>query len=456
MAPGTPQILASLKEHLRQHSNIKLFTPDHPEFESIRSCFVKRPARPFAIVRPQSAEDVHALIQFCVHRDVDFVVRSGGHDNAGRSQVHDALTIDMRDIKHVYVSADETTARIGGGILFRDLTRALGDRGLVTAVGSIASVGYVGWATLGGYGPFSTSRGLGVDQIIAAKLVNCKGGIVDADEELLRGIRGGGGIFGVIVELTVKVYPLKEILFSTLVYDSNNLHVAWSNFATGFEKLLAEGIPAALQLQLMGIALRGVGTVFAIGATWVAADHEQGREWIERIAALGNCVMKWIKPTSLLSYCEENEKLLTWNSYGRSYNVCFKRFTPKTTEILARHTELLPGGGTAVSIHTLRAPKPSDESVFGPREQHHMLELISVTPDASIEEKGSAWALAFKRDLEENDPENLLEYSYVSLLGNEDSDWKKIYGSHYATLLGLKMKYDPDNVFKHTIPRLLG
>ena len=34
---------------------------------------------------------------------------------------------------------------------------------------------------------------------------------VDADEELLKGIRGGGGIFGVIVELTVKVYPLKEV-----------------------------------------------------------------------------------------------------------------------------------------------------------------------------------------------------------------------------------------------------
>jgi FAD/FMN-containing dehydrogenase len=77
--------------------------------------------------------------------------------------------------------------------------------------GTVASVGYVGWATLGGYGPFSSSHGLGVDQILSAKLVNAKGELVEASEELLQAIRGAGGSFGVIVELTIKVYPLKEV-----------------------------------------------------------------------------------------------------------------------------------------------------------------------------------------------------------------------------------------------------
>jgi FAD/FMN-containing dehydrogenase len=72
-------------------------------------------------------------------------------------------------------------------------------------------VGYTGWATLGGYGPFSSLYGLGTDQIVGAKLVDAQGEIVDAKDDLLKGIRGGGGIFGVIVELTIKVYPLKEV-----------------------------------------------------------------------------------------------------------------------------------------------------------------------------------------------------------------------------------------------------
>ncbi len=74
-------------------------------------------------------------------------------------------------------------------------------------------MGYVGWATLGGYGPFSPNFGLGVDQIVAAKLVNHKGELIEADDELLKGLRGGGGIFGVVVEMTIKVYPLKEVRF---------------------------------------------------------------------------------------------------------------------------------------------------------------------------------------------------------------------------------------------------
>jgi FAD/FMN-containing dehydrogenase len=77
--------------------------------------------------------------------------------------------------------------------------------------GSVGSVGYVGWSTNGGYGPFSSLYGLGVDQIVGAKLVNYKGELVEASDDLLKGIRGAGNIFGVIVELTIKVFPLKEV-----------------------------------------------------------------------------------------------------------------------------------------------------------------------------------------------------------------------------------------------------
>lgn len=41
--------------------------------------------------------------------------------------------------------------------------------------------------------------------------MNAKGELVEASDELLQGIRGGGGIFGVIVELKIKVYPLSKV-----------------------------------------------------------------------------------------------------------------------------------------------------------------------------------------------------------------------------------------------------
>jgi FAD/FMN-containing dehydrogenase len=64
---------------------------------------------------------------------------------------------------------------------------------------------------LTGYGPFVGNYGLGVDQILGAKVVNCEGKLVEGDERMLQAIRGGGGTLGVIVEMTIKVYPLDKV-----------------------------------------------------------------------------------------------------------------------------------------------------------------------------------------------------------------------------------------------------
>jgi FAD/FMN-containing dehydrogenase len=52
---------------------------------------------------------------------------------------------------------------------------------------------------------------MGVDQILGAKIVNARGETEIASEELLVGIRGGGGSLGVIIELTIKVYPVSKV-----------------------------------------------------------------------------------------------------------------------------------------------------------------------------------------------------------------------------------------------------
>jgi len=85
--------------------------------------------------------------------------------------------------------------------LLGNLAEALAKEGLATLTRSVPSIGYVGWATYGGYDAFSANFGLGADQIVAAKV----------DKRLVGGIRGGGGIFGVIVELTIKAYPMKTV-----------------------------------------------------------------------------------------------------------------------------------------------------------------------------------------------------------------------------------------------------
>jgi FAD/FMN-containing dehydrogenase len=87
-----------------------------------------------AIAKPQNADDVAAVVQFCLKNNVGFSVRSGGHDCAARTLVDGTLVIDMRDINHVVVSEGNRSAKVGGGILIGELAKTLGKEKLATPV----------------------------------------------------------------------------------------------------------------------------------------------------------------------------------------------------------------------------------------------------------------------------------------------------------------------------------
>lgn len=208
--------IQQLEEHLRNHlPHLRYATPTSISYAELREAFIiDNTAVPLAIVRPKTADDVAALIQYAVSAGIEVTVRTGGHDLYGRCFAQDALALDMRDIAFVHVTDDRSSVTLGGGILMGDLAMGLAAHKLATAMGSVSSVGYVGWSTHGGYGPFTSNFGLGADQILAAKVVNYEGKIVEAGPEMLHAIRGGGGTLGVIVELTVKAYSLDKVMNS--------------------------------------------------------------------------------------------------------------------------------------------------------------------------------------------------------------------------------------------------
>ena len=202
-----------LQTFLREQlPHVRCATPTSPEYAELREAFMlDSPTVPLAIVRPHNAEDVAPLVRFAVTNDIGLTVRTGGHDLYGRCFAQDCLTIDMRDVSFVEIDQDKLSATIGGGTLAGEVAEALTEQKLATAFGTVSSVGYVGWAIHGGYGPFIANYGLGVDQILGAKVVNYEGDIIQADAEMLSVIRGGGGTLGVIVEMKIKVYPLESV-----------------------------------------------------------------------------------------------------------------------------------------------------------------------------------------------------------------------------------------------------
>jgi len=101
------------------------------------------------------------------------------------------------------------------------MQRALDTLGLAAPTGWCGTVGVIGWACGGGYGLANGKWGLGVDNIVGAKLITASGEVVDTNDhsELLWALRGAGlGNFGVISELRLKTYAKPRYLGGFLIF----------------------------------------------------------------------------------------------------------------------------------------------------------------------------------------------------------------------------------------------
>jgi FAD/FMN-containing dehydrogenase len=199
-----------------------VLTPGDPDYEKARLCFnllVDR--RPAAIARCVDADDVAAALEFGQANELEIAVRGGGHNPAGHCAVDDGLVIDLTKMRTVEVDPGERVARSGGGATWLDFDQATQQHGLVTPGGVVGSTGVTGLTLGGGIGHLTQQHGLTCDGMVGATLVTPAGEVIRAedDPELLWGLRGGGGNFGVVTELRLRLHPLERVVGGRLEYE---------------------------------------------------------------------------------------------------------------------------------------------------------------------------------------------------------------------------------------------
>jgi FAD/FMN-containing dehydrogenase len=266
--------------------NLKLYTRSSPQFQKLRAVWnLMLKNQPIAICRPTSASQVSKVVGYCENAGISIAVRSGGHDVWGRSVITDALIIDIRDLDEMTLADDMQSLKIGGGVTAHNLLAFLETHGLSTAAGAAGTVGWAGWAIWGGYGLLDDWLGLGLDQIIGAKLVKADGTIVDADGELLWAIRGAGGNLGVIAELTIRVHSMPKILAGFIVYKYDEIE----EVIVKYQELLDGGVPAAFCGRI-GLSRRRDEITMAIIFLWPCQNFGEGEIWHQKVRDLGTVI----------------------------------------------------------------------------------------------------------------------------------------------------------------------
>ncbi|KAK0124871.1 hypothetical protein ONS96_008749 [Cadophora gregata f. sp. sojae] len=443
----------SLQPLISSNPALKIYTRASPHFQVLKSVWNLKYAsnEPLALIRPTNALDVSTIVKFCVAHSISLAVRSGGHDLFGRSIVPDAVILDIRELNSIELADDEKTVVIGGGVQTVDLVNFLDAKGLVTPASLAGIVGWAGWAFAGGFGPLVNAFGLGVDQIVGARVVAAAGEVVEADSELLWGVKGAGGAFGVVTDLTIKVHPLKRMLGGMILFQFDQAGKVIEEVQRIFEN---EVVPKELCVGVH-FSKRGGAPMLSSAFSWVSEDIEEGRKWLERIKGLGKVMMDMVSETTPKKWSDFMGPMLPPPSHNHSRSFFISKMTPAAVEILSSATHRIPEGvqfGIGNFFVGGEAIKPRPDSSYRLREPYVFVHALAPLLDPTRIEEAVKWPEGIFAALEK---EGLVKANYVAIL-EEGLSVEECFGKeNFERLRALKKRIDPENFFRFTPANLV-
>ena len=179
-------------------------------------------AAPALVARPRDVSDVQAVVRAAAATGVPFAVRGGGHAYARYGTVADGLVLDLRLLGGARIDPDARVGAASAGTTAGEYTRAAAEHGLATGFGDTLTVGVPGLALGGGIGYLSRRDGLTLDNVLGAEVVLADGSVVrasdDENADLFWALRGGGGNFGVVTRLDLRLTPTTVVTGGLLAF----------------------------------------------------------------------------------------------------------------------------------------------------------------------------------------------------------------------------------------------
>ncbi|WP_240506224.1 FAD-binding oxidoreductase [Thermoactinospora rubra] len=165
--------------------------------------------RPALVAEAAGERDVRAAVSFARERGMPLAVQATGHGMLVANE--GALLLKTSRLTGVRVDPQRREATAGAGALWTDVIAAAAPYGLAPLSGT-PWIGVTGYTLGGGLGWLSRRYGLAADSLLRARVVTADGELRTAEDgDLLWALRGGSGNFGVVTELTFRLYPVERV-----------------------------------------------------------------------------------------------------------------------------------------------------------------------------------------------------------------------------------------------------
>ena len=403
--------------------------------------------RPALIARCAGAADVIRAVQFAKAHDLLVAVRGGGHSLSGQSVCDGGLMIDLSRMRRIRVDPVARRARAEPGVLLGELDRETQAFGLATPAGTVSHTGIAGLTLGGGFGRIARKHGLTCDNLIAADVVTANGRLVHASEhenpELLWGLRGGGGNFGVVTSFEYRLHPLDPTVYGgPIIYPiaaAGQVLRFFADFALEAPDEL--NVDAALTTAPDGERVLVLDTCFC----GRLADAERQLAPLRRVA---KPLQDHAGPTPYVRLQTSLDEMFHYGIKAYERSGFLRRIEPTLAgEIIERFTASRPPGAQVLFVHhggAIARVRP-DATAFWHRDAQHSMLIQGHWTDPAQSPKLIGWARSTWAALESQ-----TNGFYVNTIAEDDPQRRVrgTYGGNYPRLVALKKAYDPTNLFR--------
>jgi FAD/FMN-containing dehydrogenase len=433
-----------------------LLRPGDDGFDAAREVYngMFADRRPGLIARCRSTADVVAAVNFARTSGVEFAVKGGGHSIAGFSAIDEGLLVDLELMKHVDVDADGRIARAQPGVRLGELDAATLKHGLATPLGFVSVTGIAGLTLNGGIGFLARKHGLSCDNLIGAEVVLADGTVVNASDDenadLMWGLRGGGGNFGIVTRFEYRLHPVGDIYVVMRFYDPSALGDILRGFASVGPSLNDDVVAYAAavtvpedemfppELHNQPVALLLLGHLAGeAGADELAAFPSPDGALVEMAVPM---------PYTDAQTFQDAEMPSGRRNYWKSANLtelsegAIDVFVQRAFTATSPYTQtgLMIMGGAVSRV---------DESAtaYSGRDAAYNVMLDNIWDDPAEDAAQIAWS----RSLYDALTPFFSAGAYLNFTVEDDATAvAKAYGGNYARLVELKNTYDPTNMFR--------
>jgi len=396
--------------------------------------------KPAIVVQCASTDDVVQAVNFSRERQLLVSVKCGGHSLPGKSTSDGGLMIELSPMHSVAVDAGSMTARVGGGALLAHVDTATLAQNLVTTTGTVSHTGVGGFTLGGGMGRTDRWTGLAIDNLLEATVVTAAGNVVRASEDenadLLWGLRGGGGNFGVVTEFVYRVHP-----FNPMVYGGDLIFAADKASLELYAEMLAT-VPEVANIEPFFAPGEDGKYINIIGVTW-SGDHAAGEQALAPMLKHPGLLAGELGPKPYQAIQTQWDGATAHGAQNYLKSGFFNELTPEVIEIIVDYVNR--GGTTSWFQHLggATARVAPEATAFYHRKVALNYGIGYDSHDPAMNEAG----IATVRDFYDALAPHMVGF-YTNL--NQDTEKKTWdnYGPNYPRLVELKDKYDPANLFR--------